>query len=74
MRKNCSYIRKDIIKYKFEGEKAIMITNEMKELLKKISDLCYQASEEVFETEKTKDILDVCDKLQDMIDNLLEVE
>lgn len=42
-----------------------------KELLQKIADLCYQASEEVGEDEETKKILDTCDKLQVLIDDYL---
>lgn len=43
-----------------------------KELLQKISDLCYQASEEICENEETKEILMVCDQLQTLIDDYLE--
>lgn len=49
-----------------------MVTNKMRELLQRISNLCYQASEKIFENGDTKEILDTCDKLQDMIDNFLE--
>lgn len=43
-----------------------------KELLQKIADLCYQASEEICENEETKEILITCDKLQILIDDFLE--
>lgn len=43
-----------------------------RELLQKIADLCYQASEEIFENEETKEILLACDKLQILIDCYLE--
>lgn len=43
-----------------------------KELLQKIADLCYQASEEIYENEETEKILIVCDKLQMLIDDYLE--
>lgn len=43
-----------------------------KELLQKIADLCYQASEEICENEETKEILIACDKLQTLIDDYLE--
>lgn len=48
-----------------------MFTTEMKELLKKLSDLCCKVSEEVCEDEETKKILNACDDLQEMIDEYL---
>ena len=51
-----------------------MVTKEMKELLEQISDLCCQASDEIFEDENTKEILKACDKLRDLIDGYLEIE
>lgn len=49
-----------------------MVTNEMKELLKKIADLAYQASEEVYDNENgTAGILNLCDKLYEKIDEYL---
>lgn len=50
-----------------------MITKQMKELLEQIASLCYKASEEVFETEETKKILNCCDNLQEMIDDYLKI-
>lgn len=51
------------------------MTEEMKELLKQISDLCYKASEEVYEDETMEEIgiLNMCDKLQDAIDKYLKI-
>ena len=48
----------------------------MKKLLKQIADLCYKASEEIFEDEELKKtgILNICDELQGKIDNYLEME
>ena len=46
----------------------------MKDLLKKVSDLAYQASEEVYDDDKengTAGILSLCDKLYEKIDNYL---
>lgn len=48
-----------------------MITDDMKRLLQKISDLCYKASEEVYENGDTKEILNTCDILQELIDRYL---
>lgn len=51
-----------------------MVTNEMKELLKKIADLAYQASEEVYDDDNengTAGILSLCDKLYEKIDEYL---
>ena len=49
-----------------------MMTEEMKSLLKQIADLCYKASEEVFDNEETKLILSTCDTLAEQIDEYLE--
>lgn len=51
------------------------MTEEMKELLKQISDLCYKASEEVYEDKEMEDagILNMCDELQDAIDKYLKI-
>lgn len=46
-----------------------MITKEMKKLLEKVADLSYQASEEVYREEGTADILNLCDKLYEKIEN-----
>lgn len=51
-----------------------MITEEMKNLLDKISDLCYQAGNEVIENEETEEILNTCDMLQELIDSYLAKE
>lgn len=54
-----------------------MVTNEMKELLKKIADLAYQASDEVYDDDNengTAGILNLCDKLYEKIDEYLENE
>lgn len=51
-----------------------MLTNEMKELLKKIADLAHQASEEVYDDDNengTAGILNLCDKLYEKIDEYL---
>lgn len=51
-----------------------MVTNEMKELLKQIADLAYQASEEVYDDDNengTVGILNLCDKLYEKIDEYL---
>ena len=43
----------------------------LKDLLKKVADLCYKASEEVYDDDKengTANILNLCDKLQEAID------
>lgn len=51
-----------------------MVTNEMKELLKKIADLVYQASEEVYDDDNengTAVILNLCDELYEKIDEYL---
>lgn len=51
-----------------------MVTNEMKELLKKIADLVYQASEEVYDDDNengTAGILNLCDELYEKIDEYL---
>lgn len=50
-----------------------MVTKEMKDLLKRLEDLCYQVSEEVFENEETKEILDTCDKLELLINGYLGI-
>ena len=52
-----------------EGKK--MVTEEMKNLLEQIGDLCSQASEEVVDNEETKEILNICDTLQDLIVDFL---
>ena len=46
-----------------ELEVDFMVTEEMKKLLKQIADLCYTASEEVFEDEELEEtcILNICD-------------
>lgn len=54
-----------------------MITNKMKELLKKIADLAYQASDEVYDDNNengTAGILNLCDQLYEKIDEFLESE
>lgn len=51
-----------------------MVTNKMKELLKKIADLTYQASEEVYDDDNkngTAGILNLCDELYQKIDEYL---
>ena len=52
-----------------------MFTEEMRELLVKISDLCYRASEEVYEDEEMIEIgiLSMCDDLYDAIDKYLKI-
>ena len=45
-----------------------MVTNEMKELLKKIADLAYQASEEVYDDNNENG---TAGKLQEKIDEYL---
>ena len=50
-----------------------MVTSEMKAILKQIADLCYKASEEIVDNEETKEILNLCDKLQDSIDQYLKI-
>lgn len=50
-----------------------MVTNKMKDILNKLNDLCYKASEEIFENEETKEILETCDKLQMLIDKYLNI-
>jgi hypothetical protein len=55
-------------------ERQIMVTNEMKELLKKIADLAYQASEEIYDDDNengTAGILNLCDELYEKIDEYL---
>lgn len=50
------------------------VTPNMKDLLKQIADLSYQASEEVYDDDKeegTAGILSLCDKLYEKIDNYL---
>ena len=49
----------------------MVVTKGMLELLKEISNLCDQASEVVFENEKTKEILNTCDNLVNKIDGYL---
>lgn len=51
------------------------MTEEMKKLLKKLSDLCYKASEEIYEDEEMKGtgILNMCDELRDIIDRYLKI-
>lgn len=49
-----------------------MITAEMKEMLEQIAVLCNKASDEIFENEETKPILDGCDNLADMIESYLK--
>ena len=47
------------------------VTEEMIDLLKKVADLCYKAIEEVYDDDKengTANILNLCDKLQEAID------
>lgn len=53
-----------------------MITKEMEGILRKISDLCYKASEEIYEDECIKDagILNLCSELYEKIDKYLEIE
>ena len=51
-----------------------MVTNVMKELLNKIADLAYQASDEVYDDDNengTAGILNLCDKLYEKIDEYL---
>ena len=57
-----------------ELEVDFMVTEEMKKLLKQIADLCYTASEEVFEDEELEEtgILNICDELQEKIDKAQE--
>lgn len=45
----------------------------MKNILKQISDLCNKASEEVFENDQTREILNTCDKLQYLIDDYFNI-
>ena len=49
------------------------MTTEEKELLQRIADLCYQASEEIYEDEalEKSEILSMCDELYEAIDNYL---
>lgn len=51
------------------------VTEEMRALLKQISDLCYKASDEVYEDEEMEQlgILSMCDSLQDSIDKYLKI-
>lgn len=54
-----------------------MVTNEMKELLKKIADLACRASDEVYDDDNengTAGILNLCDELYEKIDEYLESE
>lgn len=51
-----------------------MVTKEMIELLNMLSNLCYRAGDEVFENEETRNILNACDDLGNMIDDFLEKE
>ena len=53
-----------------------MVTEEMKELLKQIADLCYKASEEIYEDNEMENagILSTCDELYEKIDKYLEIE
>lgn len=47
------------------------VTEEMIDLLKKVADLCCKANEEVYDDSKengTANILNLCDKLQEAID------
>lgn len=46
------------------------ITENMMELLEQLAELADRVSDEVWENERTKDILDACDRLVNMIDNL----
>ncbi len=49
-----------------------MVNEEMKDMLKRLSDLAYRASEEVYDDDKengTSGILCLCDKLYEKIDN-----
>lgn len=50
------------------------VTSKMKEILKEIAELCRQASEEVHEDDETKEILNACDKLQDLIDGYIGID
>lgn len=53
------------------------VTPEMQRLLKKISDLAYQASSEVYNDDDengTAGILNLCDQLYEKIDQYLEKE
>lgn len=47
------------------------LTDEMKELLRKISTLCYEAGEEVYDCKETNGILNLCDELSEKIDEVL---
>lgn len=53
------------------SEKEGEVTEEMKELLFKIADLCTQASDEVYADRETSPILKQCDELADAIDEYL---
>lgn len=51
-----------------------MVTEEMKDMLKRLSDLAYRASEEVYDDDRedgTAGILCLCDELYEKIDNYL---
>ena len=53
------------------------VTPEMQQLLKKISDMAYQASSEVYNDDDengTAGILNLCDQLYEKIDQYLEKE
>ena len=53
----------------------MVMDNKEKDLLKRISDLCYQSSEEIFDDSKengTGGILNLCDQLYEKIDKYLE--
>ena len=54
-----------------------MVNQEMKDLLKQLADLSYQASEEVYDDDKedgTAGILKLCDELYEKIDTYLDRE
>lgn len=48
------------------------VTTEMIELMRNLRDLTIQCTEEVYENEQTKSILDCCDNLIDALDNYFE--
>lgn len=43
------------------------------DLLRRIADLCCQASEEILEDERTREILNACGNLQNIIDEYLGI-
>lgn len=53
----------------------MVMDNKEKDLLKRISDLCYQSSKEIYDDSKengTGGILNLCDQLYEKIDKYLE--